>query len=258
MHPRVTRVSRGLLRGLDAFDPLPPLLRRSHLRPPPATMLSVYRSRNCALVQRMVRDMHGHHMGLWALDEITPELETHTMGSGPGGRFQLLNRLAVGVPPHHWLLVSDDDVVFKSGGLLTFLALADRLELDIVQPAHTVVGSTYSHTITGRRPFRLGRETTFVEIGPVVAFSPTARRHVVPFPEGGMGWGTELSWYDLQREGLRLGIIDATPLRHVSPVGTGYDFSAEGARLRRMFDERGLRDWGDVQRTVRSRYFWSA
>ena len=73
-----------------------------------------------------------------------------------------------------------------------------------------------------------------------------------------MGWGTELLWYDLQREGLRLGIIDATPLRHVSPVGIGYDFSAEGARVRGMFDERGLGGWGDVQRTVRSRYFWSA
>ena len=162
-----------------------------------------------------------------ALDEITPEWRTDSSVRRPFPQLNFSRWQSSAATP--WLLVGRRCGQVRR--LLTFLALADRLRFDIAQPAHTVVGSTYSHTITGRRPFRLGRETMFVEIGPVVAFSPTARRHVVPFPEEGMGWGTELSWYDLRREGLRLGIIDATPLRHVSPVGTGYDFSAEGARL---------------------------
>lgn len=245
---------RGAVRVVDVIDPLP-ALRRLPLHTPPTSLISVYRRRNAAHVLGLMHEMPERNVYLWALDEFAPELKRHTIGSGPGGRFELLNRLAEATPPDDWLIVADDDVAFRPGGVLAFVALACRLELSLAQPAHARRGSHYYHPITGRRPLRLGRETTFVEVGPVLAISPAIRQHVVPFPEEGMGWGTELLWYDLQQRGWRLGIIDATPMRHLSPIANNYDVVTETERQQRLFSSRGLRDWPDIQRTLRSRLF---
>ena len=248
-----SRARRAALLGADLVDPLR-WVSRLRLEAPQATLISVYRRNNAERLETLVQQLPGMPVRLWALDKRAPSLERLSHGEGPGGRFQLLNRLAAEVPEDRWLLVCDDDVEFRPRGALTFLALAARLRLDLAQPAHANRGSQFYHRITGRRPFRLGRETTFVEIGPVLAVSPTARRRVIPFPEEGMGWGTELLWYDLQREGLRLGIVDATPIRHLGVVAAGYDATAEDQRQRRKFDERGMTDWQEIQRNVRSRW----
>ena len=41
----------------------------------------------------------------------------------------------------------------------------------------------------------------------------------------GPGWGMELEWSDLQARGGTLGVVDATPIHHLAPVGADYDVS---------------------------------
>ena len=60
------------------------------------------------------------------------------------------------------------------------------------------------------------RRTTFVEIGPIFAFRRAWTPRILPFPAAHtMGWGLELDWFDLERSGARLGIVDAVPIRQI-------------------------------------------
>lgn len=237
----------------DALDPfrLVGLVPRSA---PPATVVCVYRARNADTVRRLVGQARcaGAQVALWALDDVVPDLAWATLGSGAGTRFGHLNRLVDGIPADHWVVVCDDDVTLQRRGLASFLALSARLGLQLSQPAHSRRGSHWSYRITRRHLLRAGRETTFVEIGPVLAISPDGRHLVLPFEDVGMGWGAELGWYDLQQQGLRLGIIDVTPMRHLGKVGAGYDSTDERARMQVMLEDRGLRRWQDFQKNLHS------
>jgi hypothetical protein len=58
-----------------------------------------------------------------------------------------------------------------------------------------------------------------VEIGPLTAFSATVAETLLPFPGLQMGWGLDAHWGALALEhGWRLGVVDATPIRHSSRV----------------------------------------
>ena len=58
-----------------------------------------------------------------------------------------------------------------------------------------------------------------VEIGPLTAFSQTVADALLPFPALRMGWGLDSHWGALALEhGWRLGVVDATPIRHSSRV----------------------------------------
>ena len=64
------------------------------------------------------------------------------------------------------------------------------------------------------------RETRFVEIGPLTAFGRRAAAELLPFPELRFGWGLDLHWAALAAErGWRLGVVDATPVRHEAAPG---------------------------------------
>jgi len=248
----VRRLRRGAHVLVDLCDPY--RLAGLTTRPaPPTVLVCVYRYRNAAVVARLVDQIGacGGHALLWALDRTHPALGRDTVGEGPGSRFALVNRLAAGVPRGRWLLVADDDVRFSRRGLRAFLRLCDRLSFDLAQPAHAVRRSHHYFWITRRHAGRIARETTFVEVGPVVAVSPAAREVVTPFPEDGMGWGTELLWHDAQRAGLRLGIVDATPIRHLAPIGGHYDRAAEERRVAAMLRDRGLERLDDIQHNLR-------
>ena len=244
--------------AVDSIDPLRASVRTS--RPvPAAALLCVYRRRNVAIVQALAASAQrlGMLVLLWALDETAPELAASTIGSGPGSRFGLLNELASRVPADRWLLVSDDDVEFGSYGMRALLAWAKAFKLDLCQPAHARSGSYYFHRITGRNLLCVGRETTFVEIGPVVVIAAHARPRFLPFPAEGMGWGVELDWYDLHQEGARLGIIDASPIRHLTPIGGDYDGAQEMTRLRDLLLAHGVCRWEELQVNQRRLYPWS-
>ena len=93
-----------------------------------------------------------------------------------------------------------------------------------------------------------------MEIGPVFAVAPDWRPSLLPFPAQGMGWGVELSWYDLLAKGLRMGIVDAVPMRHVGKIGISYGRGPEQRRQEIEMNERGISAWTDVQKELRSHY----
>src|SRR5579859_7920681 len=61
----------------------------------PMTVIGVYRARNSRLVERLLAPClrEGASIGLWALDEASTPLASHTVGVGPGQRFDLLNEI---------------------------------------------------------------------------------------------------------------------------------------------------------------------
>jgi hypothetical protein len=247
------RLWRGGLQMVALIDPTLALMEpRLAQRPLDITVASVYRARNAANVAKMVEPLAavGGSVRLWSLDDVPDSLQPWTQGSGPGRRFELLNRLLADAGPG-WTVLADDDVRFKRANLVDLVGFADLIGLDISQPAHAL-GSHVSHSFTRTAPFSVARLTSFVEIGPVVVFSPAAVPHVVPLPEEGMGWGTEVAWSDLQRtSGLKLGIVDAVRIEHLGAIGGAYSSEDEFARLREVFAHHGLEGWSSLQRTHR-------
>lgn len=218
-----------------------------------AVVVGVYRSRNAAVLDEVLAPAReaGFEIRLWALDDAERRLDPWTLGSGAGGKFALVNRLrAAGDLGDRALVVADDDFRFARGTIVDFLSIARRCGFDLAQPAHDR-RSFATYPITRAKPFTLARETTFVEIGPLFAVSPPWLSRVTPFPEVGMGWGLELEWVQLQREGCRLGIVDETRIRHLAPVAEGYDAAAEREREREKLEELGVASYAEVQNTLR-------
>ena len=167
----------------------------------------------------------GWEVGLWALDTVDPDLARFSVGSGPGSRTDLLNKLAAqsGTDPDRYLVFADDDVEIARGELPISSRSSPLQVLDLAQPAHAV-GSHYSHRLTAARPWSIARRTGYVEIGPLIVVAPAWRDRIVPFPAGfGMGWGLEMLWSGLQAQGCRLGIVDTVRVRHLERPAVTYD-----------------------------------
>ncbi len=201
---------------------------------PPRRVLvaSVYRpgSLLADALPALSSERHEVRFALGATSATEPRLAAHTVAERlEGGKFENLNRVLDGAEEFDWLLVVDDDLRLPARFLDRFVGLCERFRLDLAQPAQ----SQRSHSawrVTRRRPASLVRETRFVEIGPLTAFGARAAAELLPFPQLRFGWGLDLHWAALAAErGWRLGIVDATPVRHESaPVGSAY--SAEAAR----------------------------
>jgi GT2 family glycosyltransferase len=168
------------------------------------------------------------------------EVTMRTAAMGAGGRFEHLNELLRAYPPrgYDWLLVVDDDVVLPRGFLDRFLLCAEDAGLLLAQPAHRL----HSHAawpVTHRRPGAAVRAARFVEIGPVTAFAAATHEVLLPFPPLRMGWGLDAHWGALARaHGWPVGIVDATPILHTTPVGGGYDRTAAVAEAQAFLAER--------------------
>jgi hypothetical protein len=186
-------------------------------------VLSIYRPGAELLARATERLRSGRHdvrFAYGATGAAEPALAAETaLTEMNGGKFENLNRLLAAAPPvaeHDWLVVTDDDVELVPRFLDRFVALAERLQLDVAQPAQTM-RSHAAWRVTRRRPFSLARRTQYVEIGPVTVFSRRAAAELTPFPELRFGWGLDNHWGALARErGWRLGIVDALAVRHES------------------------------------------
>ena len=129
--------------------------------------------------------------------------------------------------------------------------LAERFALDLAQPAHRL----HSHaawSITRRRPFSLVRETQFVEIGRVTAFSHRTFSTLLPFPALRMGWGLDAHWAALAREHhWRCGVLDAVSFRHRAvPAAAAYSREAALAEAHAFLAERPYLSAEEIQRTL--------
>jgi hypothetical protein len=196
---------------------------------------SVYRSGSllAAALPRLTSGRHEVVLALGAVGGAEGELAGHTVAEGlGGGKFGNLNRVLEaasgrGSTPaaldFDWILAVDDDLVLPPRFLDRFVALCERFAFDLGQPAQTL-RSHSAWRVTRRRPASLARDTRFVEIGPLTAFGRRAAAELLPFPELRFGWGLDLHWAALAEErGWRLGVVDATPVRHeAATVGSAY------------------------------------
>ncbi len=156
----------------------------------------VYRRRNAARVTNLMACVPQAMVHLWALDEIDEQLASITVGTGPGTRIELLNRLcanASGEGSDRWLLITDDDIKMPRGQLRLFIRIAQIAALDVSQPAH-LARSYHSWKINGQRLSSVARTTRYIEQGPLVLLSPRVDGlPAVPrVPRHGLGAGGAL------------------------------------------------------------------
>jgi GT2 family glycosyltransferase len=187
------------------------------------------------------------------LERSRHRVEIHLDPPAPGaGKWRNLNAALAAYPPqgHDWLLLVDDDVRLPRGFLDAFLLIAERFGLRLAQPAHAFA-SHAAWTVTRRRPGVLARTTRFVEIGPVTAIHRDAFPALLPFPDLGMGWGLDSHWSAVAAErGWAVGVVDATPIRHLRPVAGGYAHDGAIAEAEAFLDGRAYVTRAEAAETV--------
>ena len=169
------------------------------------------------------------------------DVEVHLEPPRSGaGKWANLNALLADHPPGgaDWLLIVDDDVRLPRGFLDAFLLCAERFGLRLAQPAHAFA-SHAAWEVTRRRPGLLARTGRFVEIGPVTALHRDAIATLLPFPDLRMGWGLDAHWSAVAAEhGWPIGIVDATPIRHLRAVAGAYPRDEAMAEAEAFLDGR--------------------
>jgi hypothetical protein len=112
-----------------------------------------------------------------------------------------------------WTL--DDDIELPPSFIEDFVYIIEELDFALAQPARTP-RSYIDFSIIRQQPRLVARQTQFVESGPLLSIRRDAVSEVLPFiAEAPMGWGLEYVWARrLIDRGLRMGVVDATPVRH--------------------------------------------
>ncbi len=179
--------------------------------------------------------------------------------AGEHGKFENLNQLLQTHPGagHDWLLLVDDDVVLPRGFLDVFVFLAERFDFALAQPAHRW-RSHAAWAVTRRQPGVIARETRFVEIGPVCALRAVTFGELLPFPPLRFGWGLDAHWSaTASARGWRLGVIDATPVRHgLRRIASSYTWADAMAEGREFLADRPYTRTAEAQRTLSSHTSW--
>ncbi len=187
------------------------------------------------------------------------QVEFAATTAGEHGKFENLNRLLREHPAagHDWLLLVDDDVVLPRGFLDRFLFLAERFDFALAQPAHRW-RSHAAYAVTRRRPGVIVRETRFVEIGPVSALRAVTFGELLPFPPLRYGWGLDAHWSaTAAARGWRLGVIDATPVRHgLRRIASSYSWAAAVAEGREFLADRPYTPSAEAQQIVSRHASW--
>jgi GT2 family glycosyltransferase len=175
---------------------------------------------------------------------------------GQGKWANLRDTLIVHAPRHaDWLLIVDDDIVLPAGFLDAFVLVAERFGLQLAQPAHAFA-SHAAWPVTRRRPGTLARRTRFVEIGPLTAIHADAFATLLPLPDLKMGWGLDAHWSAAAAAaGLRLGVVDATPIRHLRPIAATYPRAAAEEEAARFLANRPYVTRAEAAETLEA---WSA
>jgi hypothetical protein len=97
-----------------------------------------------------------------------------------------------------------------------------------------------------------------VEIGPLTALSAPVADVLLPFPPLRMGWGLDAHWGAVARErGWRLGVVDATPIRHSSRVtASAYDREDALAEMRAFLIKRAWIDRNTANSVLETHTIW--
>jgi hypothetical protein len=214
---------------------------------PDVAVIAIYRRDNAATIARLLAGLPDAEVALWALDEVAPALADRTLGTGGGTRPGLLNQLQRAVGGARYLVVTDDDVSMPPRQLRLLVRACCAAGLDLAQPAHAPL-SHVSWPFVRQRLTTYVRLTGFVEQGPLIVLSPHGVGELFPMPEDiGMGWGLEARWARRERDGLRLGIVDAAGMRHLVPAASAYDRGESEAAGRDVLRENGFSSYGELQ-----------
>jgi hypothetical protein len=258
---------RDLADGLAAWIRLvPPRLERAaRSGRESAHVLGVYDSDHAESVRRAVAELRRSRrpltVALGALDGAAPGLEPETRLAGLRGRgkFENLNALLEQAAPGEaaWVIVMDDDIELPRGFLDRFLFVCERFALDLAQPALTHT-SHAAWAVFRRRRWAVARVTRMVEIGPLTAFSRSVTETLLPFPALRMGWGLDAHWGALALEhGWRLGVVDATAIRHASRVtASAYDREDAREELRGFLRDRAWIDRKSANSVIETHRTW--
>ncbi len=268
------RRARTRARALDTLDELalwsrlvPPRLERAAGRGAggDVLLLGVYGEDCAPVLERAVREMERTRrqlrVVLGALERPSEGLARHTVASDLRGRgkFENLNLLIELAGPlrARWVVVLDDDVELPRGFLDRFLFCAERFGFQLAQPALRRT-SHAAWAVCRRRRRLVARRTRLVEIGPLTAFHSSVAGELMPFPALRMGWGLDLHWGGLALErGWRLGIVDATAVRHEARVtATGYDRAEAIAELESFLAGRPHIDRGTAGEVLERYRTW--
>jgi hypothetical protein len=135
----------------------------------------------------------------------------------PQPKFVLLNKIlsAEELNKYRYIVICDDDIRLCDDFLDNFLDFQEEYDFALAQPARTH-NSYIDHPFVEQFEGLKARRTRFVEIGPLVSIRRDAFSALLPFDESSyMGWGYDFVWPALiEKMGLRMGIIDATPIEH--------------------------------------------
>jgi hypothetical protein len=231
----------------------------------PVHVLGIYGAAQAASMAGAVAELRRSRrkvtVVLGALDERVPALDHETVLAGlrGGGKFENLNALLAQSPPAgaRWVIVIDDDVELPRGFLDRFLLVCERIGLELAQPALTHT-SHAAWRVFRRRRWSVARTTRMVEIGPLTAFSAPVAAELLPFPPLRMGWGLDAHWGALALEhGWRLGVVDATPIRHSTRVtASAYDRADALAELQGFLEERPWIDRNTANSVIQTYSNW--
>ena len=165
-----------------------------------------------------------------------------TVGLGDRGKFENINAALAEqtLDAFDWLIVTDDDVRLPPDFLDTFLFVAETAGLKIAQPAHRC--RSYTSFMFNYRAWNcLGRETRYVEDGPVTAFHRDVFPLVLPFPALRWSWATDLLFCEIARvRGIPIGIVDCAAIEHLRPVAHDYRRDLAVAEARAFLAARGI------------------
>jgi hypothetical protein len=139
-----------------------------------------------------------------------------------------------------WILIVDDDIAVPPHFLDLFVYFCWRERLQLAMPAHRFL-SHKSFTVTERHWGSVARLTNFVEIGPVTMLHASLFAALTPFPSLRFAWGLDVLWSsEAKRRGWRLGVVDATPVRHLRPIGQFYNSKQAMQEGQRFLDARSV------------------
>jgi hypothetical protein len=165
-----------------------------------------------------------------------------TVPMGERGKFDNINLAVAGhdLSKFDWVLILDDDIAVPDHFLDLFVYFCHRERLQLAMPAHRFL-SHKIFAVTERHWGSVVRRTAFVEIGPLTLLHATLFAQLMPFPSLRFGWGLDVLWSsEAQRQGWRLGVVDATPIRHLRPVGQSYSGGLAMEEASRFLEARNV------------------
>jgi glycosyltransferase involved in cell wall biosynthesis len=151
-------------------------------------------------------------------------------------KFTLINDILKNedLSQYEYFLIIDDDILLPENFLDQFLFLQSKLDFAAAQPARTENSHGF-FTIVSQQKGVLARQTLIIESGPVVSFHKKIYNFIYPFDlTSPMGWGYEYLWsYQVYKQGMKMGIIDNTPVDHSIREANEY-YSVEKSHKQRF------------------------